>query len=116
MLVEPHYRLAFLSWLPHAWRSRYLRLAGRGQAYDCEPLTVRELEALFAEARLAAANETVRALRETLANQGARSWSRRCNGRMPDAVWQRLLPIIPTLVYRFGRQSAPVREREVPAR
>ncbi len=31
MLVEPHYRLAFLSWLPHAWRTPYLRAMGKGE-------------------------------------------------------------------------------------
>src|SRR3546814_5855426 len=35
MLVEPHYRLAFLSWWPHAWRSPYLRLMRKGKFYDC---------------------------------------------------------------------------------
>ena len=30
MVVEPHYRIAFLSWLPRGWRSPYLRLLGKG--------------------------------------------------------------------------------------
>jgi SAM-dependent methyltransferase len=117
MLVEPHYRLAFLSWLPREWRSRYLRLAGKGAAYDCEPLAVAELEALFAEAGLTAASVTVRALRETLAIEGARSLARRCVARIPDRAWERLLPVFPTLVYRFAwsPESAST-VREVPAR
>jgi 2-polyprenyl-3-methyl-5-hydroxy-6-metoxy-1,4-benzoquinol methylase len=31
--MEPHYRLLFLSWLPRALASRYVRLAGRGTHY-----------------------------------------------------------------------------------
>lgn len=38
MLTEPHYRLKFLSWWPHAWRTPYLRLMRKGTFYDCEPL------------------------------------------------------------------------------
>lgn len=44
MLVEPHYRLAFLSWWPESMRSGWLRLFGRGEHYDCRPFARRELE------------------------------------------------------------------------
>ena len=33
VLVEPHYRLWFLSWLPRNLADRYLRLRGRGKHY-----------------------------------------------------------------------------------
>lgn len=32
-LVEPHYRLPFLSWLPRSMANRYVRLTRRGEAY-----------------------------------------------------------------------------------
>ena len=32
-LLEPHYRLPFLSWLPRPMADRYVRMAGRGDAY-----------------------------------------------------------------------------------
>ena len=44
MLFEPHYKLIFLSWLPKKLRSPYLRFAGKGQFYDCEPLQMHEIE------------------------------------------------------------------------
>src|SRR3546814_5510744 len=50
MLGEPHYRLAFLSWWPHAWRSPYLRLMRKGKFYDCEPLQLGQLETMLDEA------------------------------------------------------------------
>ena len=40
MLTEPHYRLKFLSWWPKKCRSSYLKLMGKGEFYDCEPLGV----------------------------------------------------------------------------
>lgn len=33
-VLEPHYRLPFLSWLPRPLADRYLRLTGRGRAYE----------------------------------------------------------------------------------
>lgn len=33
-VVEPHYRLPFLSWLPRRAADRYLRWSGRGETYD----------------------------------------------------------------------------------
>lgn len=47
-LIEPHFRLALLSWLPRALRSPYVRLARRGQQYDCDPLSLSELKAMLA--------------------------------------------------------------------
>ena len=49
-LVEPHFHLPFLSWLPRAWRSPYVRRMKKGEAYDCELLTLPGIEGLFAEA------------------------------------------------------------------
>lgn len=50
MLVEPHYRLAFLSWWPESMRSWWLRLFGRGRHYDCRPLTRSDLEVRLRDA------------------------------------------------------------------
>lgn len=33
-IMEPHYRLPFLSWLPRPAADAYLRLSGRGRSYD----------------------------------------------------------------------------------
>ncbi len=106
MLVEPHYRLAFLSWWPRGWRSTYLRMMCRGSFYDCEPLTVPELQALFTDASLHGENITIAALRETIAIEAPRSFAVRLAALLPDPVWRRLLRCMPTLIYRFAKGQA----------
>jgi SAM-dependent methyltransferase len=106
MLVEPHFRLPFLSWLPRRFRDAYVRATGKGAHYDCEPLTVGEIEGLLTEARVPFANATLRALRETVAIEGARGIVERIANAMPDAFWRRTLRAMPTLIYRFGEGAA----------
>lgn len=106
MVVEPHFRLPFLSWLPHGKaRDAYVRSCGKGTHYDCEPLTVPEVESLFRETGLWHANTTVRALRETLSIEGARGPLLRMVAAIPDATWRRVQYWIPTLIYAFARSS-----------
>jgi ubiquinone/menaquinone biosynthesis C-methylase UbiE len=62
-VVEPHFKLPLLSWLPPRLRSGYVRLAGRGERYDCDPMSRRELQALVADAGFEAHDRTVDAVR-----------------------------------------------------
>ena len=120
MLVEPHYRLAFLSWWPRSWRSAYLRLMRRGSFYDVEPLTLAELRALFHDAGLRAENVTLAALHETIAIEGRRTLPVRIAARVPDWTWRRMLRWMPTLICRFVRDPSDPGNaqpgRAVPAR
>jgi SAM-dependent methyltransferase len=101
MLVEPHFRLAFLSWLPHAWRTPYVRMVGKGERYDCEPLEMKELERLFEQAGLHCKNICIDALRATFDIERTRSPAARVLTRVPNWVLRPFLPVIPTLIYRF---------------
>lgn len=103
MLVEPHYHLAFLSWLPHPWRSPYLRMRGRGRFYDCEPLQMPQLERMLTEANLRYRNICVEALRATLAIERPESFLSRCFRRLPDRWLQPFRRFIPTLIYVLQR-------------
>lgn len=103
MLVEPHYKLAFLSWLPHAWRTPYLRSSGKGDAYDCEPLQMRQLESLLADAGFQQQNLCISALRATFEIERGQSTTARMLRHIPDGVFMPLRRIIPTLIYRFWR-------------
>ncbi len=46
-LVEAHYWLPFLSWLPRPLANAYMRLARRGPAYNIYPLSYWQLKRLF---------------------------------------------------------------------
>lgn len=112
MLVEPHYRLAFLSWWPRRWRSTYLRTMGRGDYYDCEPLTLRETESLLRLTGFNFQNLCIDALRATIEIENPRSLAARTVSALPDALLETLLPAIPTLIYRFSHRRAQVEASE----
>lgn len=105
MLIEPHYRLAFLSWMPRPLRSPYLRLMRRGTHYDCEPLPLSTLEKLLKETGFVYRNLGTRALHETLMLEGNQGLAARLVASLPDQVLDRLAPIIPTLIYKLERKT-----------
>lgn len=100
MLVEPHYRLAFLSWLPPSWRSPYLRASGKGTEYDCRPLQLRQLERLLANCNLRFENLGVEALRATFEIERSGTKSAALLARLPDGFLMLFSSLIPTLIYR----------------
>ena len=103
MLVEPHYRLAFLSWWPHAWRTPYLRVMRKGEVYDCEPLQMRQLEHMLDDARFSYRNLCVDALRLTFEIERPDSMGARFLRKTSGRLLKPLHRIIPTLIYRFSR-------------
>lgn len=105
MLVEPHFKLAFLSWWPERWRTPYLRLWGKGKAYDCMPLQMGELEEMLTSAGFSFENECLAALRETVDIELKRTFSGWWISRVPDLLWRIVLPIFPTLIYRLKKQK-----------
>lgn len=101
MLVEPHYKLVFLSWLPHAWRTPYLRAMRKGDVYDCEPLQLGQAEQLLAEAGLRYKNLCLDALRATLEIERSKSLATRMLRRVPDLILMPMNRLVPTLIYKF---------------
>jgi ubiquinone/menaquinone biosynthesis C-methylase UbiE len=103
MLVEPHYRLVFLSWFPRRWRSSYLRFARKGDFYDCEPLQMKELESMLDDAGLGKRNIGVEAMRLTFEIEYSHSAVTRWMRKIPNGVIAPFGKIIPTLIYRIER-------------
>ena len=103
MIVEPHYQLMFLSWLPRNFRTRYLQLRKRGDFYDCEPLTKRELETLFKDNKLVYRNICTRALRETLSIEKNHGKITAFIGKLPYPILDWLSALSPTLIYKLRR-------------
>ncbi|MGA7437403.1 MAG: class I SAM-dependent methyltransferase [Luteibacter sp.] len=99
MLVEPHYGLAFLSWLPRACRSKWLRFWNKGDYYDCEPLQLGEVERLARDAGFLPRNVSTEAFRVLLSVEGKRGLLIRLVSAMPDGFIRAMRRIIPTHVY-----------------
>jgi ubiquinone/menaquinone biosynthesis C-methylase UbiE len=103
MLVEPHYRLIFLSWLPRSWRSRYLRMARKGEIYDCEPLRLPDLEEMLEASGFEFRNICVEALRLTFDIERPDGIANALLTFVPDAFIRPFRQVIPTLIYRCRR-------------
>lgn len=100
MLVEPHYRLIFLSWLPQKYRSRYLKKIRNIDFYDCEPLEKKQLENLLNAAGFSYQNRTIQALRIFLEDE--KEQHRLLNLIflfVPNFLLNLFLGITPTLIY-----------------
>lgn len=106
MLTEPHYGLKFLSWLPRRWRTPYLKMMRKGVFYDCEPLSLRRLEAMLKNAGLSYKNMCVEGVRATLDIEHSGGLGVRLLRGVPDALLYSFRSVIPTLIYRieYGRR------------
>lgn len=114
MLVEPHYTLAFLSWLPHDWRSKYLKWRRGVAFYDCEPLTLPQAHHLFQESGLDYENIGVAALRAMLALEyPPNSLLNRVFSRIPDSLIRTFGFLLPTLIFRI-RTASTIFHSEAP--
>jgi SAM-dependent methyltransferase len=105
MLLEPHFKVRFLSWWPRSWRTPYLRLASgdRKAVYDCEPLQMPEIERMFVDAGLTSHNICIEALRETFEIERQQSLSTKLLRYIPDALLLPMRRFIPTLIYRIWK-------------
>lgn len=103
MLVEPHYNLAFLSWLPRSMRDGYLKFWRGVDTYDCEPLELGELEACFTMCGLSFRNRGTEALRHTLEIERASSRFWTAVATVPDRCIEPFRRLMPTLIYTFER-------------
>lgn len=107
MLVEPHYHLPFLSWLPQSLADAYVQIAGKGTYYDCRPLTTREIESKFNGAGFDFTQMHGEALRLTyeLERPDAPLY-RWLLKSIPDAAYAAIRRAFPTLVYVLRRRQA----------
>lgn len=101
MLIEPHYRLIFLSWWPVAWRNKYLEIFRGQKIYDCRPLEMSELEEMLNILSFKYENISVQALRTIFKIEGMKGISQSVIALVPDWVLKLLVPIFPTLIYKL---------------
>jgi ubiquinone/menaquinone biosynthesis C-methylase UbiE len=105
MVVEPHYRLPFLSWLPRPVRHCYVRSMKRGKCYDCEPLSLSILERCLKDAGFSYENLSEAAVRVMLSVEMGRDLKGWLLRSTPPGVFCKLDFIVPTLIYRLGVQN-----------
>ena len=106
MLVEPHYRLIFLSWLPVGFRSGYLSLMRGVDYYDCKPLAMGELEVMLEASGYDFSNRCVDAVRAMLVIEGNRGILRRIVSWLPNRILALFNPVNPTLIYIFSHRNS----------
>ncbi len=110
-LMEPHYRLPFLSWLPRPLADRYVRLAGRGHVYLDYPLSYRQLRRLAR--RFQIHNQTGFVLADPdLFFQGDPSLKKltrwlRCFPRWSVDL---LMPLLPVYIFTLRKAETPAED------
>lgn len=102
-MVEPHFGLVALSWIPRPMRDGYVRLFRRGDRYDCNPLGHRELERMAAATGLRARNLNAQAFRDLCSAKKGRTLQRWL-GSLPLAWLGAVYRASPTMVYLLTHQ------------
>lgn len=108
-IMEPHFRLPFLAWLPRRLQDTYVRVAGRAARYDCRLLTKGELRELVSPTDLVLAEVTAEAI--TVLTDTERDARARLFSRLPPPLRRSLLALAPTMVFLLSPQ--PPDERKV---
>jgi ubiquinone/menaquinone biosynthesis C-methylase UbiE len=103
VLLEPHFRLPFLSWIPRSLRDPYVRLAGKGEFYDCNLPTRGALEQVFAAAGFQHREVTIDAMRAIDRVESPSGLTGHVL-RAPDGVLRALLPVVPTMIYLLEKR------------
>ena len=96
MLVEPHYRLALLSWWPESWRNHWLRLWCKGNFYDCRPMSCGDIERRLSVAGFRFEQLHAEALRATFEI-----------GRPDALIWRYLMQFVPKSMFALARHGFP---------
>ena len=104
VLLEPHFRLPFLSWIPERLRDPYVRAARRGERYDCNLPTRGRAAALFRAAGFDHEEVTVPAMR-VLNELEEPSLPVRALCGAPEPVLRMLLPVNPTMIFLLTPQK-----------
>lgn len=96
-LIEPHYRLPLLSWLPAGLASSYVQLTTKEAYYDCRPLSILQSRKMLRNAGFDLSNMTLDAIRVVGEIEGG--WFLRNITRLPRWTWIPFLPVISTIIF-----------------
>lgn len=103
-LIEPHFHLPLLSWLPPRLADGYVRLTGKGEWYDVVPPSAAVMRRLLDRSGLNWEDATVEAMYVMAQVESPGSVARRLL-TAPEQVL-RLVPVLPSLIYVARRPAA----------
>lgn len=95
-IMEPHYHLPFLSWIPPRWADRYMRVTGRGTQYYERFKTRQGLTRMCAGLRVWDYTFSVLAQPDVF---GAGDMVSGPLTHVPDSWWRALTLLIPTYIW-----------------
>lgn len=98
-LIEPHYRLPFLSWSPGRLASSLVRAAGKHDWYDCRPLDRSEVKSLLRDSGFSGEEVTYTGLELFLKHEVGHRPLLRLLSNLPTWTARIFGPIIPTLIF-----------------
>lgn len=96
-LMEPHYKLPLLSWLPVNLASVYVRLLKLGSHYDCNPLSRKQVIKLLQQSGFDCVDATLDAI--PLVGEIEGGWLVRRVTVLPKSFWRIFSAIMPTLIF-----------------
>lgn len=102
--IEDHYKLFGLGWIPKSWANFYLRLTGRGEAFEENLLTTRQLQKLFW--RFERVDLTARMIRNPSAFHFEASPALSLAGRLPEEILRLLSWIYPNPNWLLRKRHA----------
>ncbi len=100
-VVEPHFKVPFLSWAPRSQRDRVVCLARAGTHYDVDPFSRREMAAALDRLPVPWREHTLDAL-EQLDRIEQPTGPARWLARAPQPVRRAARPLLPTMVFLLG--------------
>lgn len=102
-LIEPHYKLPLLSWLPQEFASAYVRLFKLGGHYDCKPLSRCDAADLLRRTGFRWEDATLDAI--SLVGELEGGLLTRGITKLPKAFWRLFSVIMPTLIFVCRKPS-----------
>jgi len=103
-VIEPHFHLPFLGWIPARLQDLYVRLTRRGRAYDCELLGKTALRGLLGAVGWAYKDATLDAMRLVATLETRNPLVQRLL-TSPPWVIRLFSPIVPTMVFTLTPSS-----------
>jgi len=106
-VIEAHYKLALLRWLPKALRSPYLRFTRRGKFYDCPPLSHKQIVNLAHETGFGFKDRTYDAMQLVLEMENPKFFERQVLS-LPLWLIRPAMIFVPTIVALLAKTRAGI--------